>query len=337
MLIDGVQVAPGVKKSWSMPACDTCLGPESVPVTVVCGSKPGPTLAVTAACHPMELNGVVTSIRLAQELDPSELAGTVVIVHVQNIFGFQFKHGHVSPLDGVNFGRSFPVPGETEKASGNVSHQATSATAQIAEKIFQELVSKADYLIDLHGGELYESLYQNIEILPLGKDDIDERTRWLAQAFGFDLIWEVPYGSIVEMPTYPGRGSAVGEAAHLGIPGVFCEVGGEGKIEEDMVNLTLQGIKNVMVHLDMIAGTKTPFDATVLVGGHVFFAHKAGLHISSVKAGDHLAAGQELGHVINLAGDVVQRFVASEPGVLLNIVTLGVVNPGDMLYVIGNL
>jgi uncharacterized protein len=335
MLIDGHQVDGGMKRSWSMPACDTVLGQFGVPITVMVGVKPGPTLAVTAACHPMELNGVVTSIRLKREIDPEVLAGTLLIVHVQNIFGFQAKKGHISAVDGVNMGRAFPVPAETETSSGFVSHQTKSPTYQIADKIFHEVTAKADYLIDLHGGELSESLYPNIEIKPTGTA-VDERSRFLAQAFGFDYIWEVPKGSIVEMPDYPGRGSGVLEACLMGIPGAICEVGGEGKIEPSLVDFTVQGIKNVMAHLDMIPGEKVPPDATVLVGGNVLFGERGGLHLSEARAGDRLHEGQKLGELIDLSGDVVQTFIAPHEGILLNKVTLDVVNPGDMLYVIGN-
>lgn len=337
MLIDGVVIERGSKTSWTMDACDTCLQPMGVPITVLRGAQDGPTLAVTAACHPMELNGVVTSIRLANEIDPAQLAGCVIIVHVQNIFGFQFKHGHKSPLDGVNMGRSVPVPGEGGESLGLVSHQTKSPTIQIAEKVFNEVTRQADYLIDLHGGELFESLVPNIEILPLGGEEVDAKTRFLAQAFGFDLVWEVPKGSIAEMPEYPGRGSAVGEAGRLGIPGVFCEVGSEGRIELDLVDLTVQGVKNVMAHLDMIPGEKVPLDSEVLVGGNVLFASKGGLHLTRVKAGDRLRKGQHLGDLINLQGQVVETYVAPNDAVLLNLVTLGVVNPGDMLYVMGSI
>ena len=337
MQIVGIDVERGTKRSWRMAAGETALGSIELPLTVIHGAKQGPVIAVTAACHPMELNGVMTSIRLARETDPAQLSGTLLIVHVQNIMGFQFKRGHISPLDDVGMGKAFPIPDTSVEATGGVSHQGLSPTFQTAEVIFKEIISRSDYLIDLHGGELHESLVPNIEILPIGDEAIDSRTRAFAQAFGFDTIWEVPQGSIAEMPTYPGRGCAVMEASQKGIPGVFCEVGGEGKIVPQLVDLTLQGIRNVLVQLDMWPGEKKPPSSQVLIGGNVLFATRGGLFLTQCQAGDRLKKKQVLGTLVDLAGETIETFEAPTDGILLNMITLGVANPGDMLYVIGNI
>jgi predicted deacylase len=335
LTVGGVTVESGTKKSWELHVGDTALGPVEIPITVINGREEGPHLAVTAACHPMELTGVMTTIRLAKEIDPQTLAGALLIVHVQNTIGFQSKHGHVSPLDGINMSRAFRSKDDID-ASGVVSHQGKSLTFLMADRIFSEIVSRADYFIDLHGGEIHESLTPNIEILPVGNEETDAKTRSLARAFGFDLIWEVPKGSIVEMPDYPGSGMAALEAGKSGIPSAVCEVGSEGKLEEELVDLMVRGIVNVMKELDMLEGEKTSAESEVLVGGHVLFAKRAGLFMTEVKAGDRLSKGQTLGNIIDLSGEVVETFTAPEDGVLLNMVTLALANPGDMLYVIGN-
>lgn len=336
LIVGDVSVDAGTKKSWDLHAGETALGSVDIPVTVINGGSKGPVLAVTAACHPMELTGVMTTIRLATELDPEKLAGALLIVHVQNIMGFQAKQGHLSPLDGINMSRAFSARDDIDE-SGTVSHQGKSLTFLIADRVYSEIISRSDYYIDLHGGELHESLVPNIEILPVGIEETDKKIRSLAKAFGFDLIWEVPKGSIEEMPDYPGNGMAALEAGKNGIPSAVCEVGSEGKLEEDLVDLMFQGIVNVMTDLGMLAGEKVPDEARVLVGGNVLFAKRAGLFLTNVKAGDRLTQGQALGRIINLSGRVVETFEAPRDGILLNMVTLGLANPGDMLYVIGNI
>jgi predicted deacylase len=336
VIVGDVSIDAGTKKSWDLHAGETALGPVKIPVTVINGIKKGPHLAVTAACHPMELTGIMATIRLAKEIDPEKLAGALLIVHVQNIMGFQAKQGHLSPLDGINMSRAFRARDDIDE-SGTVSHQGKSLTFLIADRVFSEIISRSDYYIDLHGGELHESLVPNIEILPVGIKETDDKIRSLARAFGFDLIWEVPKGSIVEMPDYPGSGMAALEAAKSGIPSAVCEVGSEGKLEEALVDLMLEGIVNVMTELEMLAGEKVPDEARVLVGGNVLFAKRAGLFLTKVKSGDQLSKGQTLGHILELSGEVVETFEAPRDGILLNMVTLGVANPGDMLYVIGNI
>jgi len=339
IVIDGVKVSPGSKRSWDFPVGETVTGRVTLPITVVNGTKEGPVLAVLAGCHPGEVNGIMTSIRLANEVEPKILSGKLLLVHVLNVMGVQFKKGHISPLDGVNLGGAYPT--ETRKEaddSGQVSHQGKSLTYSTAERVFNEIILKADYVVDLHGGEYFESLPSNIEIKPTGEEEIDKKTRFLARAFGFDLIWEVPKGSIPEMPNYPGRGSATTEAPQNGIPAAVCEVGGEGKLESTLVNFTLEGLRNVMRTLEMLPGEEAPsVSPTVLIGGHVVFASRGGLVLTKVKAGQEVQKGETLGEIVDLSGDVVEKLNAPSHAILTNVGTLGLANPGDMLYVLGNL
>ncbi len=336
MDIGGITLARGGKHVWQMPVGETALKTVTVPCNALRGDRDGPVLVLTAGCHPMELNGIMATVRLARLLDPAQLAGTVVMVHVQNVMGFELKRGHKSPLDGINMARAFPVEGREVEETGSVSHQAKSLTYMAAETIFDGIVRHADLLVDLHGGELHEWLAPNIEILPTGEPEVDAKTRALARAFAFDILWEVPQGTIPQMPTYPGRGSVVREAAALGIPGVFCEVGSEGRLEEDLVELTVNGLLNVMRTYGMLAGEPIRREPEVYVGGNVLFASRGGLFFNYSKPGDRLTKGQLLGRLIDLSGEVVEEFHAPGAGVMTNTITLGIANPGDMLYVIGD-
>lgn len=336
MEIGGIRIERGEKKSWDLPVGETALKQVTVPCTAIRGAKVGPTLVITAGCHPMELNGILSTVRLASLLDPAEISGTVIMVHVQNVMGFEFKRGHASPLDGINMAKAFPIAGRTVEETGSVSHQGRSLTYMAAETIYGQLIGHADLLIDMHGGELHEWLAPNIEILPIGQAEVDEKTRELARAFAFDTIWEVPAGTIPEMPTYPGRGSAVLEAMHQGIPAVFCEVGSEGRLEEPLVELTVNGVLNVMRTYGMLPGKPVTSDAQVLSGGHVLFSSRAGLFLNYTKPGQRIHLNEVLGRVVNLRGEVVEEIVSPCEGVITNTITLGVTNPGDMLYVIGD-
>lgn len=336
MQIGNVRVGAGEKVSWQLPVGETALKRVTVPCTALRGRREGPTLVITAGCHPMELNGIMSTVRLAGMLQPEQIAGTLIMVHVQNVMGFEFKRGHASPLDGINMAKAFPMVGRTVEETGSVSHQAKSLTYMTAESIFENVIQRADLLVDMHGGELHEWLAPNIEILPIGESDIDERTRALARAFAFDLIWEVPQGTIPQMPSYPGRGSAVMEGMRRGIPGVFCEVGSEGRLEEPLVELTVNGVLNVMRTYGMLAGAPEVRKAEVLSGGNVLFSTRGGLFVNYTKPAQRLSAGQVLGRIYDLSGTVVEEIVCPCEGVITNTITLGVTNPGDMLYVIGN-
>ncbi|GGD72451.1 succinylglutamate desuccinylase/aspartoacylase family protein [Croceicoccus mobilis] len=336
MNVAGHTLEPGEKIEFDLPAGETALRKVTVPVTAIRGAQDGPTIAITAACHPMELNGVLIAAKVAKMIDPAKLKGTVLIVHVQNVMGFEHKKGHASPLDGVNFGKAFPVAGVTVEGTGNVSHQGTSLSFSTAQAVWDHIIAPADMLIDLHGGELFESLKENIEILTVADDETNERSREFARAFLFDEIWEVPQGSIPEMPSYPERGGAVMEAMKAGKPAVYCEVGSEGHLDEALVDKTVAGIDNVFKKYGMIAGEAQERPVRTYVGGHVLFATRGGLFLNRTKAGQEVTEGEVLGTILDIKGEVLEEIRAPGHCVVSNTIVLGIANPGDMLYVMGN-
>ena len=346
LVIDGKTIKPGTKESWTMMASETALGPVGVPVTVINGKENGPVFAMTGATHPSEVTGVLALALLAKRIDPNELSGAILIVHVQNVKGFESRTKYLNPLDYVNFSKAYPLkklPDTVHEESHAVHHRGTSMSHYIAEKIDVEIISHADYHVDFHGGELHELMTPNIEIFPQGQEELDKKIRFLAKAFGFPVIWETAAGSIDNLPSYGTkateriRSGASGAAFVRGIPSVTCEIGSEGTLDMKEVDLALSGLESVMAHLDMMEGKKAPLDhSRVLKGGVVLYARRGGLFISNVTVGEDFPKGKVLGKTYNLAGDVVETFVAPANGFLTNLNTLSTLNPGDMMYVIAN-
>ena len=344
LVIDGKTINAGTKESWTMMASETALGPVGVPVTVINGKENGPVFAMTGATHPSEVTGVLASALLAKRIDPNELSGAILIVHVQNVKGFESRTKYLNPLDFVNFSKAYPMkdlPDTVHEEDHAVYHRGTSMSHYIGEKIDAEIISQADYHVDMHGGELHEMMTPNIEIFPQGQEELDKKIRFLAKAFGFPVIWETAAGSIDNLPSYGTRAiertrsGASGAAFMRGIPSVTLEIGSEGTLDMKEVDLAISGLESVMAHLDMIEGKKAPLDhSRVLKGGVVLYARRGGLFISNVTSGEYFPKGKVLGKTYNLAGDVVETFVAPANGFLTNLNTLSTLNPGDMMYVI---
>lgn len=346
LVIDGRTIEPGTKQSWTMMASETALGPFGVPVTVINGKQDGPVFAITGATHPSEITGVLASALLAKRTDPDKLRGAILIVHVQNVKGFESRTKYLNPLDLVNFGKAYPLeklPNTVHEERAAIYHRGTSMSHYIAEKIDAEIISHADYHVDLHGGELHEMMTPNIEIFLQDQPELDEKIRYLAKSLGFPVIWETPAGSIGNLPSYgtkatesPRSGSS-GAAFVRGIPSVTLEIGSEGTLDMKEVDLTLSGLGSAMTHLGMIEGKKVPLDhSRVLRGGVVLYAKRAGLFVSNVTVGEYFPKGTVLGTTYDLAGDVVETFVAPGNGFLTNLNTLSALNPGDMMYVIAH-
>jgi len=336
MIIDNREIPKGSKLKWDFLAAQMTVNKIEVPVTVINGTKDGPTVVITAGVHPNEMIGQAATVELSNELQPEELSGTLIMVHIQNPMGLQFKYANRSPLDNVNMNSVFPTGMETGEDAGKDSlHLGISPTKQAAERIFNTFTRLADWHVDMHGGELLEDLDFNIEILPIG-EPVDEKTRALARMFLSEKIWEVPQGSIPQMPNYPGRGSAVAECNHLGIPSCFFEIGGEGRLSRELVDRAKKALRNMMMCVGMLEGEPVHVEPKVYSGGNVLFAQKGGLHYINIKSGDLVHKDQELGYTMNWNGDIIHRDICPVEGLMTNMVVHGGVEPGDMLFVIAN-
>ena len=88
MSLLGEQVAPGsfATLHWTPDQSFASIA-TPVPVLVAHGDKPGPRLCLTAAIHGDELNGIEMVRRLMYELEPDQLAGTVIGIKLRPLFG----------------------------------------------------------------------------------------------------------------------------------------------------------------------------------------------------------------------------------------------------------
>src|SRR5947208_8669382 len=175
--IGSAAARPGEKGSGFV---DVPAGVDSgtrVPLTIVRGKDPGPTLALIAGTHGDEVAPVIALQRVRRELDPVRLAGTVLLVHVANLPSFLRRTIYYSPIDGKNLNRVYPG-----KRDGTVSER-------IADAITREIIERADYLVDIHAGDGNESLRPYTYWSPLGlAPRADSVAREMALAWGNDYI-----------------------------------------------------------------------------------------------------------------------------------------------------
>src|SRR5258707_10517049 len=118
----------------------------NIPVIVVNGAKPGPTLALIAGAHGTEYASIIALQKLAQSSDPTQLSGALIIVPLVNPASFEEKVPHLNPVDKKNMNRFYPG-----KADGTQTERASWA-------ITKQVIEKCDYLLDYHGGDLDENL-----------------------------------------------------------------------------------------------------------------------------------------------------------------------------------
>ena len=279
------------------------------------GKRDGPRVTLIGGVHGCEYSSIAAVIRFMNELDTSELEGSVTAVPVVSMQSFRQRSPFVVPEDGKNLNRCFP---------GTYDGTYTDA---LARSIFDELIAPADALIDLHGGDLVEALepFAIYEASP-----VEDRARALAVAFG------LPY--VVREESHGGlAGLTSSAAAQAGIPAIIAEAGGCGLLEQAAVALLVEGTRNALRALEMLPGPVAPPRADMQFVGAFDWLHcrRAGFWEAEIRAGDKVTDGQLLGRVMTLHGVVQEEIRAAREGVVLFLTTSAAVSDGGLLLGLG--
>src|SRR5438876_4167578 len=222
-----------------------------IPITIVRGAQSGPTLALIAGTHGSEVAPIVALQRVRAIIDPAVLRGTLLIVHVANMPSFLGRTIYYSPIDGKNLNRVYPG-----KADGTVSER-------IAYAITNQIIERADYLVDIHGGDGNESLRPYSYWSPLGLNArADSIAREMALAWGSDhIVVDTMRPRDVRASVYTQN-----TAQLRGKPSITTETGYLGIPAEDMVQRNVDGVFRILRCSHMAPGDvelvrrPSPFD-----------------------------------------------------------------------------
>lgn len=277
-----------------------------IPVSLIRGSKPGPVLALIAGTHGYEYPGITALQRLRQLIRPEELSGTLILVHIANPPSFYGRTIYYSPADGKNLNRVYPG-----KPNGTLSER-------IADSITRNVIEQSDFLVDLHAGDGNEALRPYVYMPVTGNGDLDKACRELALAFGLDHI--VIDAGRVE----PADASIYTDQTALsrGIPAITTETGQLGSNDDHWVDLALNGVENVMRHLQMIDGAVVPNRAVVwLTGYQVIQSPAAGIFRAAVRDGYAIARDGLLGILSDPFGRKIAEIRAPFAGIVNYVVS----------------
>jgi predicted deacylase len=291
-----------------------------IPVTVLHGSQPGPVLALIAGTHGYEYAPILALQRLGTQIDPAELGGTVVLVHIANLPSFLGRTIYYSPVDGKNLNRVYPG-----KPDGTVSER-------IAYAITQEVIERADYVADLHCGDGNEALRPYVYWMKGGNQAVDEGSKQLALAFGLDHIV-----IDTDRPSDP-RGSVytANTAITRGKPAITSETGLLGQTDTESVELALRGAWNLLRHLKMVPGPPAAVEPVVWIGRYeVIRSPETGIFRAAVKPGQAVAQGARIGTLTDFFGATLTEIRAPFAGVVLYVVATPPVSQGEPLGMVG--
>jgi len=316
--IQDLEVSKGNKKQGYLKISEKPAGIHQIPITLINGVGDGPTLIVNGGEHGSEYNGPAAALKLCAELDPKKIHGNVIIVPLVNTLAFEGRWMHSNPVDYRDITACYlaEIP---KTGSGHPL-----ITYQVASTFYREVLSKGDYRLNLHGGDIEEDVLVSTMYSKTGSDHKrDETSLALCRNFGWKWIRE----GLPKAKTQGNQG--------LPMPiSMGTEASGMGRCQSDIVDQVVKGVNNVMKYLKMLDGAPDiPQTANVFNPYHIFAKH-GGFFISNVRAGDIVSKGDALGMIRNLFGDIVEEVQTPTNGVI-HMVTTPSIYEGDVLYEIG--
>lgn len=301
---------------------DSSEGEIRVPVATVTGNADGPTMLAVAGVHGSEYVGIEATKRLFQWADADVLHGRLITVPCLNIPAFYGLAAHINPVDGRDLGRSFP---------GN---ENGSYSERLTDMVWRELVEQADFVLDVHGGDLEEELVEYSQINITGDAKVDETGEALARSLDLPMFLRRP-----QPEQAPSTGGLFDMASASGTPAVLTEAGSHGVLDERIVAIHFRGLRNALYHLEMADGTPTQANPSPLEL-HRFTGIAApvdGFWQPYVSKGEIIRKGQPVGEMQNLFGEKLAIVHSDEDAAILGVMTIPPRTRGSMLMGLGTL
>lgn len=303
----GTSLSPGSASRLAWSPEDSFSGIATpTPVLVVHGAKPGPKLCLTAAVHGDEVNGIEVVRNILYNLDPNQLAGTVIGVPIVNMQGFRRNSRYLADRRDLN--RFFP---------GN---SQGSAASRIAASLFNEVISSCQYLVDIHTGSMSRTNLPQLRA-DLSKPRVVELANLL--------------GDIAVLQNKGTKGSLRRAAMDKNIAAVVIEAGEPYTFQESAIEKSLAAIQHLLTQLKMYSYPSLPPGTPQYYKSQWLRAKAGGMLFSRVSLGQAVKSGDLLGMITDPITNQSSPIHSPKDAVILGMALNQVLHPGFAAYHLG--
>jgi len=300
--------------------------PIGLKVRAVVGTGKGPRVAVLGVQHGDEYSGMEIANRLMESLEPRSLSGAVVAVPVSNPLAFNVSGRETPPEIGYeNLNMNRVWPGDPRGL----------LMERIAAAIWEEVILGSDIVLDLHeGGRAFMARYIHARGTPETERLVGAEVRRLYRLFGQG----VPVlGGVNTRPSMMGSLSI--QAGLEGIPCLGPELGGGGRLWDDLVATCVQGVKNILIGYGMFQEEPVGQGPEQIVSDGSSWPKTAhgGVLYNTCELGAVVDSGTRLGILKDTTGRVIEELHAPYRSVIFDTRYQPTVYPGDWTYHCGRL
>ncbi len=310
-VIAAQSIQPGKTGRVELPVTTLATGTAvTIPVVVINGKFPGPTLLISAAIHGDELNGIEIVRQVMASTQARRLHGTLVAAPVVNVFGYLMRTRYLPDRRDLN--RSFP------------GSPKGSLAGRIAHLFLTQVVAKCDYGIDFHTGS-----NDRVNMPQIRANLHDEQTADMARAFGPPVI----------VQSRVRAQSLRATVAQRGMPMLVYEGGEAARFDAEPIRVGYEGTLRVMKHIGMFNGDpvsagEPPIESP---GSSWVRTPRGGIWHCEREIGEHVNVGDSLGKVMDIYGAVRRRVKATFGGLIIGKTNNPLVSRGDAVLHIAHL
>ena len=309
--LGSAEAAPGEIDTGRLQVGETRDGsPVGLPVAVINGAREGKTLYMQAASDGDELNGVGVVRRVVPQLDPAELAGTILVVGIVNYHAFQVAQ-HRNPIDDTKMNRTYPGD-----ESGTSSERIAAATFSAA--------TRADLVLDLHQGST-SRMIDEVRVRCGRHHRLHSECLELAKTFGC--------GYVLDQKGPDGQLARV--APNEGVPTIDPELGGAVGWDETSIEKGVRGVFNVLRRYGFLDGTADLEPQTRAKGFDQYGAPAGGLVDFAKEIGERISVGETVFEITDPFGTLRARVTADSSGILWRSRRLPQVATGEYVCSVG--
>lgn len=299
--IAGQSVAAGTRARIELPIANLMSGtPVSLPVVVVHGRHPGPTVWLSAAVHGDEIVGVEIIRRVLDDIRPRPLSGSILAMPVVNVHGFNTGDRYLPDRRDLN--RSFPGSPRGSLAS------------RLANLVMTEVVGRCGVGIDLHTGSDHRTN------LPQIRADLeDPTTRELAEVFG----------APISLHSRSRDGSLREAATRAGATVLLYEAGEAFRFDRASIAHGVAGVQRVLHHLGMLDEAPAPSVTTFAESSHWLRAPRSGILHLHADLGSTVRQRDNIADIVDPFGRRLGQVRARAAGIVVGHTQHPLVNQGD--------
>ncbi len=294
--------------------------PMTMPLTVINGAKPGPTLYLQASVHGEEITGSEIVIRAAATVSPENLSGALIVAPMANIAAYLTRTRNFALEERLGLNMHGVFPGAE-----------TFLTDRLAKKIYDEILLKSDMAIDMHTAMAGANCAPFSYVLPTDNDDglLEKREAMAIACSTSGLVYYLSEEDCRSFRSIENYEATFFEQAHLkGIPTILWEMGEGRRVTREYVQLGVDGIRNVMIQFDMLPGeVKTEKPITKFTKLACAFAEVGGLAHVTAKLETRVEKGQQIAEIIDPFGNTTP-VLAPAAGTVLRVLTENAIFPG---------